>query len=315
MESHIELENWHFSEKMSGQNVLTTLKLEKIWYWGTSQNHSPACKVPPSWGKMLGKKEKPVLDLAVICVCCTGIPRLSGGAADPRTSFHSQRHLQGYLHPPLPCDCLCTALDEPGWKTCLQKKNSPWPQFRTSYIHFSWCSPMLCNSSLCPHSSELLLLPSNLLKTLIFTLTSCACSPRGRWMSSARLVDGNISSSSLEQWSPVQLSIGHGVEGISNLQGCSELRVGIWAHFGPSCTTPSPVLLFSPPCPSKRSFTGRSLLPAPASPCRWAGGADKEGWMTEEGCKWAPISNCCISGEGLVNSSHLSLCSAFSWFP
>lgn len=29
MESHIELENWHFSEKMSEQNVLTTLKLKK----------------------------------------------------------------------------------------------------------------------------------------------------------------------------------------------------------------------------------------------------------------------------------------------
>lgn len=31
MESHIELENWHFSDKMSEQNVLTTLKLKKIW--------------------------------------------------------------------------------------------------------------------------------------------------------------------------------------------------------------------------------------------------------------------------------------------
>lgn len=29
MESPIELENWHFSEKMSEQNVLTTLKLKK----------------------------------------------------------------------------------------------------------------------------------------------------------------------------------------------------------------------------------------------------------------------------------------------
>ena len=29
MESHLELENWHFSEKMSEQNVLTTLKLKK----------------------------------------------------------------------------------------------------------------------------------------------------------------------------------------------------------------------------------------------------------------------------------------------
>lgn len=29
MESHPELENWHFSEKMSEQNVLTTLKLKK----------------------------------------------------------------------------------------------------------------------------------------------------------------------------------------------------------------------------------------------------------------------------------------------
>lgn len=29
MESHPELENWRFSEKMSEQNVLTTLKLKK----------------------------------------------------------------------------------------------------------------------------------------------------------------------------------------------------------------------------------------------------------------------------------------------
>lgn len=29
MESHPELENWHFAGKMSEQNVLTTLKLKK----------------------------------------------------------------------------------------------------------------------------------------------------------------------------------------------------------------------------------------------------------------------------------------------
>jgi len=29
MESHLELEDWHFSGKMSEQNVLTSLKLKK----------------------------------------------------------------------------------------------------------------------------------------------------------------------------------------------------------------------------------------------------------------------------------------------
>lgn len=76
MESHIEPENWHFSEKMSEQNVLTTLKPKK---YGIEEQvktipqlvmfHHPKEKC---W-----EKEMPVLELAVICVCCTGIPRWS----------------------------------------------------------------------------------------------------------------------------------------------------------------------------------------------------------------------------------------------
>lgn len=52
------------------------------------------------------------------------------------------------------------------------------------------------------------------------------------------------------------------------------------------------------------------------SPCRLVTAVDKEGWVTEGGCKWAPINTACESPvEELVNSLHLLGSSAFSWFP
>lgn len=120
----------------------------------------------------VGKKEKPVLDLAVICVCCTGIPRLSGGAADPRTSFHSQKVSSGLSSS---LSSLWLHAHSSGW---TRLKNVSRKEFRMAItenilhplFHLAWCSATLGNSSLCPHSSELLFLPSNLLTALIFTL-------------------------------------------------------------------------------------------------------------------------------------------------
>lgn len=105
----------------------------------------------------------------MIYLRCTGRPRLSVVAADPRTSFHTQEVSGGVFS----SASSFLAPDGPGWKM-LPEKNSPLPHLGAFYIHFShsiWCSVTAGNSYLCPSQLRAtLFLPTTLLKALLFTL-------------------------------------------------------------------------------------------------------------------------------------------------
>lgn len=58
MESHIGLENWHFSERMSKQNVLTSLKLKKYDTEDQAKTIPQLVKFHHPKGKCCWKKRK-----------------------------------------------------------------------------------------------------------------------------------------------------------------------------------------------------------------------------------------------------------------